>query len=600
MNLIKKFALLAVVILFSQKLFSQKEYRLNSVKFEGNKILSNDQLQKQINTPSKKTYEKLYIWKRNPEFTSFVLENDINRLKTYYNRNGFLNTQISYSLDTLKHRRLNVSIKIEENDYIRINNVNVNFNSDTLNDEIKNAIRTKILLKTNDRFIDENVFKTELLIHETFANKGFPFSTIDYKIKLLPDKQHSDISFDIHSGNRCFFGEISVYGDSIVPRKFINKYIRFSRRELYNQTIIDKTQQDLFETELFQYVVIRPLKDSVKQNQIPIDVLIKELPRWAFETGIGYGTDDRFRLSVILTRLNLFGGTRKLILKAKTSYYTPYNFELKFIQPNIFIQDLNLVVNPFYVQEREESYEIERIGGGVTFQYQISKKLNTGLTYSLEKDNLLEISDLQLNENELKHNKSSITWGTQFVSTKNIFNPKQGSKINSNISYSGLGFNSQFHYYKIDFTFRKYFSLNQLVTLATKIKAGVMQTLMHDPETPIEDRYFAGGASSLRGWGRNDIYPFNMDGFAIGGNSLLEGSIEMRYPIYDILGGALFLDFGNVWAGSYQYELNSLNYNMGLGLRVKTPIGPVRVDMATPIINDNFAFQFFISVGHAF
>lgn len=600
MKIITKLALLIAAISFSQNLCAQKEHRLNSLKFEGNKILTNDQLQKQINTQSKKTYEKLFIWKRNPEFTSFVLENDINRLKTYYNRNGFLNPQINYSLDTTKQGRINVLIAIEENDYIQINKVSLNFSSDSLNEEIKNSIQTKILFKTNDRFIDDNIFRTESLIQQTFANNGYPFSKIDHKIKLLPGKQYSDIYFNIYPGNKSFFGNTSIIGDSIVSRKFIYKYIPFSKGELYKQSVIDKAQQDLFETELFQYVVIRTLKDSVQENQIPIEILVKELPRWAFETVLGYGTDDRFRLSVMVTRLNLFGGNRRLILKAKTSYFTPYNFELKFIQPNVFIQDLDLAINPFYIQEREESYEIERIGGGVTFQYQISKKLNTGLTYSLENDNLLEISDLQLDEDELKHNKSSINWGTQFIFTKNILNPKQGSKINTNISYSGLGFNSQFHYYKIDLLIRKYFSFNQNVTVATKLKVGVMQSVMNDPETPIEDRYFAGGASSLRGWGRHNIYPINMDGFAIGGNSLLEGSIELRYPIYDILGGALFIDFGNVWADSYKFDFNALHYNTGFGLRVKTPIGPVRVDMATPIVNDDFAFQFFISIGHAF
>lgn len=592
--------LLVIIFSFTQSIYSQKEYRLNNVKFIGNNHLSNEILLKQINTQPKKRIEKLLIWKRNPEFTKFVLENDINRLKTFYNRNGFLAPKIGYKLDTLLFNRINVFINIEENSFVKVGNVNLKFKGDSLDTKFIGLLTSKIILHQGQRFVDEHVFKSVSAIQQTFAENGYPFSKINYHIQVKQDSLVSDIDFDIDSGEKSFIGDISIYGDSIVPRRIIKKNIDFVKGDIYSQKKIDKTQQDIFNTELFQYVIIRSLKDSVKENQIPIEIYVRELPRWVFETGIGYGTDDKLRLSLTVTRLNFLGGARKLILKAKTSYYTPYNFELKFIQPNLFIQDLDFIVNPFYIQEREQSYEIERLGGGITLQYPLSKKVNTGITYTFEKDNILQIADLQLDATEIKHNKSLISWGTQFNSTKNILNPTNGTKISTNIAYSGLGHKAVFHYYKIDLQVRNYLPLSPEVTLASKLKGGVVQAIQNDPETPIGDRYFAGGASSLRGWSRHNIYPENIESTAIGGNSLFEGSIELRYPIYDILRGALFVDFGNVWANPYSYDFAALHYNLGVGLRVKTPIGPVRLDVATPIINDDFGFQFFISIGHAF
>jgi outer membrane translocation and assembly module TamA len=81
---------------------------------------------------------------------------------------------------------------------------------------------------------------------------------------------------------------------------------------------------------------------------------------------------------------------------------------------------------------------------------------------------------------------------------------------------------------------------------------------------------------------------------------MLEAGVELRFPVYDILHGAVFADAGNVWSPSYRYSLSDIHYDAGVGLRVKTPIGPVRLDFATPVINDKAGLQFFISVGNAF
>lgn len=579
---------------------AQKELKLNNVKFEGNNNIPDEMLIKQMNTLVINNYEKLFIWKKKPEFISFVLDNDINRLKSYYNRNGFLNPDIIYKIDTLKRRRINVCIQIQENDFVKINNIEFNFIGDSLSTELKDKIKSKIPIHPNNRFIDDHIFNAESNIKEEAAATGYPFVVVNYDIKVSASQENADIRFDINPGQKCFFGDISIIGDSVVPQKFIQKHIVFNKGELYQQNKIDETQQDLFNTELFQYVLIRSLKDSVKENQIPVDIIVKELPSWNFDAGIGYGTDDRFRFAVGITKLNFFGGTRKLIFKAKTSYYTPYLFDIKFVQPRFILQNLDLFVNPFYIKEREKSYEIERIGGGVTFHYKFSKKLNSGITYSYENDNIFELTDLQIPESELKHNKSGINFETQFNTTNNIFDPVKGIKLNGNISYSGIGFNPEYHYYKLDFDVRKYIELETNWILATKVRIGVMQPTVNDKETPIEDRYFVGGAASLRGWSRNSLYPDNEQGISIGGNTLFEASAEIRFPVYDIFGGAFFMDLGNTWAKSYAYNFSELHYNTGLGFRIKTPIGPIRLDFATPIINDPLAFQFFISIGHAF
>ena len=126
-----------------------------------------------------------------------------------------------------------------------------------------------------------------------------------------------------------------------------------------------------------------------------------------------------------------------------------------------------------------------------------------------------------------------------------------------------------------------------------------MKPNLGDDVTPIEDRFMLGGALSLRGWGRNKISPVE-NGALVGGNSMVEANAEIRFPIIDIFSGAFFIDTGNVWKGSYTYDFTNLLANIGVGVRVSTPIGPVRVDYATPVFNGPFKGLVFVSIGHAF
>ena len=81
---------------------------------------------------------------------------------------------------------------------------------------------------------------------------------------------------------------------------------------------------------------------------------------------------------------------------------------------------------------------------------------------------------------------------------------------------------------------------------------------------------------------------------------MLEGSMELRFPVYDIFSGVTFADFGNIWETSFTYNPDDFLYNVGLGLRINTPVGPVRLDLASPIFEKPIRPQFFISIGHAF
>lgn len=589
-----------IIMLLTSSCTVFAQTKIRDVEFRGNSILPEDELMEQVNTLPKTRLEKIMFWKKRPDFIQSVLDEDINRLDSYYNRNGFLNAAVSYKTDTSRSGKLvDVIINIAENQFVKVDSLGVRLFRDTLNQALIDSLKRVIPLKQNQRFTDENIFESEAILKKGFLDNGYPFTKVNHEITLKAENLLSDVVLTVEPGNKSYFGDVKITGNSRVPERFINKYILFNPGEQFKRKKIDKSQQDLFDTDLFQYVVVTALTDSVEGNRIPVSIQLKELPRWKLETGIGYGTEDKLRLSVQVTRLNFLGGTRRVIINGKTSYFMPFSFDVRFVQPDVLIPRLDFIFNPFYRRERETSYRIDRMGGGLSLLYQLSKTLNANITYAFERDRILEIDDLQLDPSELKHNKSIFSLGSQINSTDDLFYPSKGYKLNANISYAGLGLKSELHYYKIDLSLISYFSLSKDLVLASKLRGGVIQTTRTDQRTPIEERFYLGGATSLRGWGRHRISPLSESGFAIGGNTVYEESLELRFPIYDILNGVVFIDAGNVWPGAYHFEFN-LHYDAGIGLRVKTPIGPIRLDFASPVINDGFNLQFFISVGHAF
>jgi outer membrane protein insertion porin family len=582
-------------------LVAQSGTRLKSIDFEGNKILSDAELLEQMNTKPKKGIQKLLFWKKRPDFIPSVLNEDIDRLKSFYIRNGFLDPEVTYDLDSARSGRLvRANIKINENSFVRVRDIDITLKGDSLLYYLIDSVRPLITLETGTRFIDENVFGTQSILKKAFSNNGYPYTSVNHDIAFHRSSLEADIFFVVDPGIKSFFGNTIITGDSLISEKFIRKYLHFTTGKLYSTAKIDSSQQDLFDTDLFQYVVISSKKDSIAGNKIPVEVLVKELPRWKLETGAGYGSEDRIRLSAEITRLNFLGGARKLIFKAKTSYFLPFSFDLRFVQPNIFFPRLDLVINPFYLRQREVSYRIDRLGGSVNFLYKPGKNINLNFSYALERDKILEIHDLGIDTASLKHNKSVFTLGGQLNTTNDIFYPSKGIRLNATLSYAGLGFSSMVDYYKIDFSLVNYMVVSGHTVLASKISTGVIYALGRDKITPIEERYLIGGASSLRGWERHAISPLNIAGFPVGGNTMIEAGAELRFPVYEIFNGAVFVDAGNVWSESYRYVLPDLHYDAGIGLRVRTPIGPVRLDFATPVINDKPGLQFFLSVGQAF
>lgn len=598
---LKKYILIFLLFPVIQ-VWGQVDYQIKKIELQGNETLDKSLLFDQMNTRDMNIGEHVLFWKKTPQYSPVILENDLERLKNYYQRNGFLDAQINKELTIDdKRRQLFISLIVKEGKPIMLQNFSLKEVS-RVQTGILEEIRTKLPLKVKERFEDRNIYTAMAQISQAYKNKGYPFVRVDKNIQVDTSEHSANLSLQVFPGKKITFGQVTFQGDSLVSEHFLRQKLHFKTGEVYSQEKLDKSQEKIFETGLFNYVIIREQKDSVINGKIPVIIRLNELPQWSFKGGVGYGTEDRFRVSSELIKRRFLGGTRKLILEAKHSYFLPFSIDAKFIQPNLFNKELDFVLNPFFIRERESSYEVDRLGTGFTFQKNFTRTLSTYLTYSMEHDYLLDktLTDTVNTEERRTYNKSGITIGISQNSTDNIFEPTKGWRMDGYFTYMGLGFQSKYRYYKIALEARHYKKISSGYVLAGKLRGGIIEPLEKQGETPLEDRFLIGGASSLRGWSRHSLSPKNEEGKAIGGNTMLEGSLELRFPVYDILSGVVFVDAGNVWRNPMHFDLDDLYYDTGIGLRLKTPVGPVRMDMAFPVFNKKSKGQFYISLGHAF
>jgi outer membrane protein assembly factor BamA len=196
--------------------------------------------------------------------------------------------------------------------------------------------------------------------------------------------------------------------------------------------------------------------------------------------------------------------------------------------------------------------------------------------------------------------------------TGNLLDARRGYVVNAHFEEAGRWLGGDFEYREFSLEGRYYFTVADWFVFANRIKASTIagEETQESISVPFFKRYFLGGSSSLRGWGRFQAAPLSGSGLPIGGHSMLEASSEFRIPVWRNLSVVLFADAGNVWTEKWNFELADLLYDVGPGIRYNTPIGPLRFDIGYQLkrldgllVNgepEKRRFRLHFSIGQAF
>ena len=598
-----------VLQLFGLNLKAQENYEIRKISFKGNRSLETSYLLDKMVIDEVSFLEKLLTDNEPSLFSRELLELDLERLRKTYQSEGFVKAQVR--LDSLKVNDQKQTVKlnfiIDEGEPYTIDTVifKLNKNNPQINiDSIADRNIRKLSLRQSKRFSDEALKEDKAAIRNIFLDMSYAYVDVDYEIQLDTAQQLAGITYVIKPGPVSHFGETTVRGNEHVDEDFIRKQFNYREGEEYNKSFVDKTRESLYHLQLFSVVSVLPQKDKTTLlDPIPMNLYIEEAPRINTEFGAGYGTEDKFRAFVDFTYLGFLGTARRINIYAKHSAIEPYYLSMKWTQPQVFDKKGTISINPFLKSNKEPGYETRTYGLNLPLTYRFSKELNATLTYYYEKvKQQIEEGDPEFpdpeDENYL-YNKSGVLLSSVFATAYPKFSPEQGVNLSMGMKLNGYKFGGDFSYLRVWGDFRTYQKVDDLV-LAFRGMIGGIHSSDDSGFIPVEDRFYSGGSNSIRGWSRSDLGPKRESGTPLGGKSILEGNAELRYPLFWRLSGVAFIEGGNVWEKAFSYKINELAYAAGGGLRVDTPIGPVRFDVGLPLWNEKKSPQFFISVGQAF
>jgi outer membrane protein assembly complex protein YaeT len=426
---------------------------------------------------------------------------------------------------------------------------------------------------------------------------GYPYarvSTVEAPSAAPPAPQNAvAITFSAQAGTLAYFGSVEISGNRSVASRVIERQLMFTPGDLYRRSVVQDSQRRLYAMELFLFVNIEALDPEKQEPNVRTRVTVAEGKHQRVTLGVGYGTEEKARVDAAYRHVNFLGGARTAGARGRWSALDRgIRFEIH--QPYLFAPRLSLGAEAQHWNTYTPAYQSTITGGKVTLTDRSTRFSSWSTSFLNERDNSSIAEDVR-DDPELRNDLialgldpetgsqdgtlNAFAFDFQRSTADNLLNARRGYQLAGHLELARW-LPGQYHYSAITADARHYIPLGQRVSLANRVQLGNIDAMDDDPgNVPFAKKYFLGGASSIRGWGRYEVSPLSSSGLPVGGNSLFALSAEVRAVVRGSFGGVLFLDGGNVWEREWRVDLRDLEYAAGAGVRYQTPVGPIRFDI---------------------
>jgi outer membrane protein insertion porin family len=358
----------------------------------------------------------------------------------------------------------------------------------------------------------------------------------------------------------------------------LRRELRVAEGELFTYQKLVRSRQRLFNLGFFDEVNVGTDQGSTP-DKIVVNIEVKERATGVFSIGAGYSSLDSLFATLDISQRNLFGRGQEVFLRFRIGSVSRLGL-IGFTEPYLF--DIPLRAG-FDIYDRFREYDDfteERLGGDIRASYPLSEYLTLSGLYRLED---VEISDVSptasedLKSEEGKKLNSVIEVSLARDSRDNIFEPTRGSRNSLEFMFAGLGGDTQFYKFIAESAWFVPLPVFNLVWAVRGLYG--MAEGWGGQEVPIFERFFLGGATTLRGQRTRSVAPKDDQGDVIGGDKELLFNTELLIPVVARFRIALFFDAGNAYGFGTDFDPTDLRYGAGVGVRFFSPLGPMRLDL---------------------
>ena len=546
--------------------------RVGAITFIGNSSYDTATLTNYLLGPTRERYPRLRQDTRLP-----FIEADIffgaELVRRLYSAEGFLNSVVNPPEFTLSADSTSaaISLTIEEGIQFRFGAIQFEgplvFPRELLLAEIAQdtkAFYTAGRLASARRRL-EDFYKKRGYFTVSVEASGDPASARDGKVRVV---------FQIEPGPIYRFDGVTVSGTKGVKPSFIEKRLRRLQGEVYDPALIDRRFRELIETGLFKDLRISP--EAMDGELVRLNVSVDEARSKELGLGLGYGSFYGLIVDVNYTNRNLFGTGRRLSVTPEWNQ-RGFSGEVVYTDPWIFDTDYALKLRLYALTSTLKGYSKNEVGFTPSLSRQVTDHWELS-AFILAK--YIALTEILISPTSLVGPEDYSVVGIGISQTLDYRNnkvlPTKGFIFDASLGFAPNGIGSiSFVRGRVRFSY--YVPVTTKSSIALGVRAGVISPLSSQ-ELPIDERFFNGGATTVRSFSELTLGPRDDAGYPLGGESFTVFNIEYTFPIWGDVYGALFLDAGNVVQNAANFGVEDMRYGIGGGLRYNLPIGAIRFD----------------------
>jgi len=615
-------------------------HRLVNVEFSGNKYFGADLLRGRV-----KIQPAAYA---SPgRYSSELLQDDAGSIRTLYLANGFQDAEVQSQLtEDYKghHGDLSVKFVILEGQQTRVASLAIQGNERLSQDELLGVIGSS----KGQPFSEFNISTDRDNILATYYDQGFSEARFTADVEKIPAAGPKAgptvrLTYHITEGRQVLVARVLLSGYEHTRPGVISREVGIKPGEPLNEGAAVETQRKLYNLGIFSRVSIVPQNPAGEDEKKTIVVMVDEAKRYTIAYGLGFeaqrlGSSSNAAVTTLsfaprgtleLTKANLTGRADSLSFKARASTIQGRAL-LTYLAPNYFASpNLSLQLSTFYETSRDvQTFDSRRAEASVglaekfsptstiLYRYVFRNVVATNLKIGLTQEQLplfvqnTEVSEFDVNWLRDRRNSPS--------------DPSRGDFENVDVSLAAKAIGSSANFIRVYLQNSTYHPIGRRLVFARSTRFGIQTVYGNSLSTdiPLPERFFAGGGTSLRGFGLNQAGPRDpVTGFPVGGQAELIFNQDLRFPMHlpligDRLGGAIFYDAGNVFTSIRQFSLrntppaptfnssapnvcltnctNNMSYfshTVGFEFRYGTPIGPVALDLGYQVNPAKYLIQ---------
>jgi outer membrane protein insertion porin family len=542
---------------------------VSEVRFHGNQAFSDADLLKAIQIqPSR--------FLRTSAYSVAKLDGDVEMLQTLYRSAGYLDASVVPLVEALGDgEQLRVTFDCAEGARARVRAVTVTGNQSLP----AGNIAAKMSLKAGKPYSTDLAEHDRQAILAAYNDAGFLQPAVSWQADG-PDKDNTyAVAFQIKEGIQTHVDRIVVLGRDRTRESVVEKRIKLKEGQPLSLGKMLETQQALYDTGAFELVRVAPQNPESSADYQNVIVRLQEARPVSLRYGFGYQDREKVRGTLELSDLNIFGTGRRVDLRLRGSAIEQTGV-LSFQQPQFRF----LPVDSFFTLSGSKKKEISFDSRRFDMSYQYSRPVNNHtwglLRYSFTNVRASQVTP-DLAREETPRNLSTISAFYINDTRDNYLDPEKGFLTSTDLSLTTKLPTSSLAsgQYVSLFTQNSYYRrLTGRLLIASSLRFGAIYGYAGDRSIPLSERFFAGGSASLRGFDTDRAGPLGLDNEPIGGNALLIGNLELQVPLIYRLRLAGFYDGGNVFSSLGAIRLSDFSHTVGVGLRVRTPFGPIRLD----------------------